>query len=608
MQSSRIPARKSAPPTLPIQSSTHWPQARTSAPRTQNRQAPTCFDDLPHEIVCNIAGHAFKAAVHDQQHTVSSLACTPRLRAVLSDELHAGEVLEEIHAARDLPALISAVARVQDVFPRYRQGCLIGALNLMAKLGASGPEADALVSQVQALVLRMPTRQVGPDGNDENPRDAVLLALVEASRLSSFRLVPAKRFESILGMLNPLLPVSPQLEAALVRQVVDHLSNPVNDVNMSQFRQHWLSLAPAALHPRLTKVFDFFESFQKMKASSSAATMARQMETMEGVLAARDPDETWQLRSASRQWYLLARRLPECAALYKAFFTRLDPARQLRLIDWGQSPLKQGEIDQHLQRDIGQAPAKALLRTLARYAFQNSNTEEFHSRTEVLRNIIQSSIDTPQHDEVLAVAISTASIYFGQLRPFLEQAVARATKEMRPALELRLAIAGVGCGDYSSGLAAMRAPVSRMVDGLLDSRRPLDRHAIVALAESHVSWLDERQRGQLIDRIRQLPPADSARCLTLVLSDLAKTRSTSFWPASQLLVNACAALPPQYRAGPVSALLQVASTQHHAEPHRDPTLQQGARRLYDALPATLLPPFDRRNDEVLRAARTQGPV
>ena len=578
------------------------------------------FEDLPNEIVCDIAGHVFGAAVHDQANDVSSLACNQALRSTLHDELHANRVLRNIHACTDFTELGRALLEVESVFPRYRDGCLIAAIRLMPKLGLGRQVTTALREQLLDL---LPPRARREGGEEPAALEAVLHALIETFR-------PARRcfgdflgVDNVLAMLPPGFPVSPKLEEALAGWAADAAQRfGINAAQLQGLADRLATAAPAALRPRLQNLCAFSEPHLAHMGTPMAESMAHQMQALGEAQAAGDPDQLGQLHRLSRQWCAYSQHSPECRALFQAFFAQLDPDRQMWLVRHRLSPLHTGEVIAFLDSRVGQVDGTALLDALPREAASNPVGQADRAPCAALfRRIVEASRHTPERYAVLERAIARDSIHWLGLRPFLERCVAEADDERRPALALRLALTNVGCGERNTDLAAKRAPVSAELDKVLNDSVNVDRHAIETIVQMKIGWLDTRQMTLLVERIRQLPPAASARCLTTVIDRIRQLPSSGFMhglgamvshggttrlegPSApvRVMVEACRSLPPEYRTQPVGALLDLLQNPYF---RNDPALLRDAVQLYKALPAALRPDFTwQRKDVLERASET----
>ena len=207
---------------------------------------PTVFEDLPAELIGQVAADVFRASAHDLRSRVDSLACNQRLRATLTDELHAGEVLRTIQSSRDLPALCAALGDIQGVFPPLRQGCLNAALHLLPRLALPRVLPEALWTPLDALL-----RSVASD-----PEDALPLRLASALRQHSRYEVG--HIERVLGLLDSRSPPGPRLSATLLRWAAQLQVLPAfTSMGVEVLRQRLLDASPPSFRPRMRQVCDF---------------------------------------------------------------------------------------------------------------------------------------------------------------------------------------------------------------------------------------------------------------------------------------------------------------------------------------------------------------
>ena len=308
------------------------PRASTNPPRLA---APTRFEDLPNEIVHDVADHVFKGAVGDQNYHVESLACNSNLQSMLSAELHAGAVLRKIHSAGTFAQLGSALADVPQTSPFHRQGCLIAAIRQLPRLGQVDHAAEPL--RAQLLALLPPAGTVGSDGADA--RDAALLELIAAGRTMGPNRFGFLRLEHVLQTMDADAPVDPAVEAALIRWTKDNFRVVTSDFD------HWQRLsdllvpvAPKVLQSRIFKLFEVMRQLQDGPGTNAAVTMARQMQGLDAAKAAGEPDFRWQLQQFGRVWRLRLKDPTECNLLLARFMARLDPREQAVLVSLGHAP------------------------------------------------------------------------------------------------------------------------------------------------------------------------------------------------------------------------------------------------------------------------------
>lgn len=554
------------------------------------------FEDLPREVVCDIAGHVFQAAVHDPSYDVGCLDCNPSLATTLSAELHANRVLRNIQASRDLPALGRALVDVPGVFSRYRNGCLVAAICLLPKLGGGRQAPQALWSQLRAL---LPPQTPFQTGEDAKSFEAVLHALVETFRPTRRGFGSFMGLEHVLATIPADSAVSPPLETALVRWAVDRMQYPGFDALYTRkLGEQLVPAAPVVMRARLKNLFDFFEGVQSGFTMPTVETMACQMREMEAAQAADDPDQRLKLQVLSRCWFHRMRHLPECEALYRGFFARLDPEQQLWLVELGQSPLEYREVLAFLKARVGLVPGTRLIKAMAldvRGAFGERRSQ---ANAELVRDIVRASAGTPQQVAVLKAAIRVETVNRFDLRAFFKQCVAESPEADRLALSLRLGLAEVGCGEFDHTKVAGRAPVCAQLNKVLDDSRNVDPRAIETIVELRIEWLDRKQKNQLFERIRQLPPADSARCLATAISHLAGTRRVEDLPLPHTIIDACRSLPPEHQARPVTALLDLL---YSPEFRTCAALRRGALQLYENLPPAYRPEFRRQRAEAMQA-------
>lgn len=577
------------------------PAVKTAVPFSAGKSRPGSFNDLPNEIVCGIASHVFHAAVTDQSNDVSSLVCNAALQSTLGDELHANAVLRKIHEARNFVEMCKALEPVQGVFPHYRQGCLIAAIHLLPKLGFA-PQAPALLwSRLRALMPSQ-TAPLNDDGTD--PREAVVQAMVDSFGRPGLGFHSFMTLPDALALLGADSKVSPRLEAGLMRWAYDQLFTPgFSTKYCSELGDKLMSSAPAALQPRLARTFDFLKRFHADASEPDLQAMARQMKQMEESLAAGDPDQRWQLRLLARAWAMRSRHSLQCSELYRAFFSRLDPERQVWLISLRQSPMTPQEIAPFLGALIGKVPEAALLKAQARYSVYELSARDVAVCAKVVQDIVLASMRKPRGKEVLQAALTYQNIRYLGLRPMIQRCIAQTDEEHRLALTLRMDLEDVGCGEYDSGLVARRSAISAQIDGLLNER-PIKPLALIAIVDMSVTWLDENQKSRLIEQLRYLPPVDRARCLSRMFTKLGHARLTVKWPSPDVILGAFEGLPMEHRAGPVAALLGGLDTARSAA---HATLLQGAKRLYDELPTALRPVATMKVREVIQMARDQAP-
>ena len=537
----------------------------------------------------------FQAAVRDPVHEVSSLACNRHLQATLGEELHADGVLHKIHAARDLGELSRALVDVAGVFPRYRDGCLVAAIRLLPRLGVGRQAPATLWAQLRAL---LPTRTPARAGDTAQASDAVLQTLVDTFRPASRGFGSYMGLENVLATIPADTALSPQLENRLIAWAADAVQCPgFESVRTHELADRLLAAAPLALHPRLRRLFEFFERVKSPSKLPLAESTALEMQAVEEARAAGDPDHRLQLQVLSRSWFFRMRHSPECETLYRDFLSRLDADRQMGLVERYRSPLDARETMAFLNGRIGQVPGTALLKALALKDSYNMAEADLAACSELVRNIVQASIGTAQHEEVLALAICYQGVHFLELGPFFEQCLAKLPEARRRALDLRLRLATVGCGDHDSKKVTARAPVLARIDRVLNDSVNIDPQAIETLVELRIGWLDLKRQARLIERIAQLPPADSARCLAFVISQLAGIRHVTQAPSARVIVDACRSLPPEYRAKPLAALLGLLA---RPDFQACAPLLQGAVQIYQALPPSLRPLFKVQHERLLK--------
>ena len=554
------------------------------------------FEDLPNEIVCDIAGHVFRAAVRDPGHDVSSLACNRNLQAALSHELHAGNVLHNIQAARDFAELSRALVAVAEVFPPYRDGCLVAAIRLLPRLGVGRQAPAALWTQLRALLAtRTPTR----DGDTPQASDALLQTLVDTFRPASRGFGSYMGLENVLATIPADTALSPKLENRLIAWAADAVQCPgFEAMHKNELADRLLAAAPLALHPRLQRLFEFFRRVQSTSGLPLAESTALEMQALEKARAAGDPDHRLQLQVLSRSWFFCMRHSPECKTLFRDFFSRLDPDLQMELVKRYRSPLDPPEILAFLNARIGRAPGTTLLKALALKDTDDMNKKELATCARLVRDIVLASVGTPQLDDVLAQAICYESLHSLALGSFFDQCLATLPEHRRRALDLRLGLARVGCGEHDDKHVAARAPVAAQLDKVLNDSVNIDRRALETIVELRVGWLGVRQQARLIERIAQLPPADSARCLAFVISKLAGIRNARDAPPAQVMLDACRNLPLEYRAKPVAALLNLLA---RPDFQACTALLQGAVALHQTLPPSLRPLFKMQYQQHLEA-------
>jgi hypothetical protein len=592
----RKPAASQAVPVPVLPTAVVVQPASLEPPCLPLPQCRSTFGDLPQEIVCDIADHVFQAAIHDPSYDVSSLACNPSLESTLSHELHASRVLRNIQASRDLCALSRALVDVPGVFSRYRNGCLIAAIGLLPKLGGGRQAPQALWSQLRAL---LPPHTPCRNSEDAASFEAVLHALIETFRPTRRGFGSFMGLEHVLATIPAGSAVSPQLETALVRWAVDRMQYPGFDARYTRkLGERLVPAAPVVMRARMQNLFDFFEGVQSGFTRPTVETMACQMREMEAAQAADDPDQRLKLQVLSRSWFHRMRHLPECEALYRGFFARLDPEQQLWLVQLGQSPLERREILSFLQAQVGRAPGTKLLKAMALDVRGASGETRSETSAGLVRDIVRASVHTPQQAAVLKAAICFETVNWFHLHAFFEQCVAESPEADRLALSLRLGLAEVGCGEFAPRKVAERAPVCAQLNKVLDDSRNIDPRAIETIVELRIEWLDRKQKNQLFERIGQLPPADSARCLATAISHLASTRRVEDLPLPHTILDACRRLPPEHQAEPVTALLDLL---YNPEFRTCGPLLRGALQLYENLPPAFRPEFRRQRAEAMQA-------
>lgn len=575
------------------------PLRQPAAATPHRTPAPTRFEDFPNEIVYDVADHVFKGAVGDQNYDVESLACNRDLQSMLSAELRANAVLRKIHSARTFAQLATELADVRQTSPFHRQGCLLAAIRLLPRLGPGDLVPETLWSEIRALLPH--ASSVGSDGT--SARDTVLLALVEAVRSMQPGRPGCLSLENILAAMDPQAPVSPALETALVRWAREYLPAPYVDIaDGAPQRDRLLQAAPPALRARMQALFDFVEHPRSDDGKFTVATMAREMRELDDAQAAGQPDRRWRLQQCTRLWCVYAMRSAAFQTLYRTFFSRLDPSEQVWLAGIGQSPLAADDVAPFLAGHVGRLPSTTLLRVLAYNDILRLKKSDWSPRSELVRNIVGAAMGTPEEIEVLQAAINYESIQHLELRPFFERCIAASDPQRRAALTLRMDVAMVGSGEYDTRLAPKRAAMSARLDTLLEDVRQTSPHTIETIVDLHIGWLNPSQIIRLIERVLELPPARSARCLADVVSRLAGARSLERVPPAQLLLDACRRLPAEHRARPLTALLELL---RNPEIRAYSPLLHGITDLYDALPPALRPVFDRQHAQVMQESRDQ---
>ena len=574
----------------------HRPPASANPPRSP---APNKFENLPNEIICGIANHVFEQAVGDQKYDVESLACNKRLRSALHAELQANAVLRKIHSADTFAQLGSALSEAEDVFPPYRQACLLAAIRLLPRLGPDDLVPEALWLKIRDLLP--PAWSGNSDGT--SARDTVLLALVEAVRSMQPGRPGCLGLESILAAMDPRAPVGPALEAALIRWTREHLqtySVAINDG--SSPRAQLLRAAPPALRARMQALFDFSERPRTDGGKFTVETMARQMRELDDAQAAGQPDRRWRLQQHTRFWRVYAMRSAAFESLYRGFFSRLDPAEQVWLAGIGHAPLSAEEITPLLTGQVGRLPGTTLLQVLAHNDVYRLQQAGWGPRAELVKNIVGAAMGTPQEAEVLQTAINYENIRQLGLRPFFERCIAAADPQRRAALTLRMDMVQVGCGEYDTRLEPQRAAMSIRLDAMLDDVRRTTPQTIETIVDLRIGWLNPSQIIRLIERVLELPPARAARCLAEVFSKFIGARSLERLPPAQLLLDACRSLPAEQRARPLAALLDLL---RNREIRAYAPLFHGITRLYDELPPALRPVFNRQQALAMQDSRDQ---
>jgi hypothetical protein len=583
---------RSVPPSLPARSPDRpapgEPMQTVAGDATVAAAHPappvTVFEDLPAELIVNVAADVFQAAVHDPEFRVESLCCNDTLRTGLAEERRAGEVLRRIQASRDLPGLCAALRGVPGVFPPYRHGCLRAALHLLPRLNQASTLPEPVWSQLGELLSSV-VPAAGAGATDTSPCEDLLQQLVQGLRHNCGHSVSC--LEHVMVMVGNGPPPGPRLANTLLQWASELVDRPFySGLDEATVLQRLLAVAPQALQPRLQKLCDFSRLRKQRTDLPPDQAMVAQIDSLAKVCA---DDLPHHLRMVGRFWRCLSKKFPGCAEPNLAVFLRMSPRQQVDFVLRNLSPFDSHEVASFLQTKIGQVPGAELLK-VARQHEDISSSELSPDQEQLIRLVVQDAAGTPQLAEVLHEAISHKAVRDPGLVALITRHLACVDENDQRALSLRLGLKTAGTAHFGTSHGEARAELSRRIDLVLDADSPPSFPEIETLVRMEVGWFTLAQRLRLIDHVMALPPATCARLLLVTIP----RRPHPYFPSHALpltgrTVAACASLPPEFQAAPLTSLLNLVRVQDETQ-YRE--LRRAVSRIYHALPIRLRPPFN----------------
>jgi hypothetical protein len=555
----------------------------------------TVFEDLPVEMIVNVAAHVFQAAVHDPESSVECLCCNDTLRTSLAEERHAGEVLRRIQASRDLPGLCAALRYLPGVFPPYRHGCLRAALHLLPRLNQLSTLPEPVWTQLGELLSGV-VPAPGADATDTSPREDLLQQLVDGLRHNCGHSVSC--LEHLMVMVGHGPAPGPRLANTLLQWASDLVDRPFySGLDAATVLQRLSDAAPPALQPRLQQLCDFSRLRKQQNNLPMEQAMAAQIESLSQVCA---DDLPHHLRMVGRLWRCLSNKFPGCVQANLEVFLRMSPKQQVAFVQQNLSPFNSCEVASFLQTKIGQVPGATLLK-VARQHEDIYSSELSADQEQLIRLVVQDAVGTPQLAAVLHGAISHKSVRDPGLVALITEHSACVDEDHQRALRLRLSLKTMGTTPhFATSYREARAGLSRRVDLVLDGDSPPSLAEIETLVRMESGWFTLEQRLRLIDHVMALPPASCARFLMVTIPRTPHPYfPTDALPLTAKTVAACESLPPQYQAAPLAGLLNLLRI-HDETQYRE--LRRAVCRMYHALPIHLRPPFNPTWRDMLAAA------